>query len=75
MLEKLKDKLLKTTTQAVELIKVPNDVREERLSICMSCPELVHTINMCSKCGCLVPAKTWLPGTKCPIKKWDIYKV
>lgn len=73
MLEKLKTKLTEKANNVVNRIVVPDEVREERLKICMSCDRLVPKINMCNTCGCIVHAKTWVANTACPIKKWDIH--
>lgn len=73
MLEKLKNKLSQTTDGFIQIVSVPSEVREERLNICMSCENLVKHINMCNKCGCIVNAKTWIPKSSCPVKKWDKY--
>lgn len=73
MLEKLKERLNKTTDGFIQIVKVPSEIREDRLKICMSCDALVKPINMCSKCGCLMNAKTWIPKSSCPIQKWDKY--
>lgn len=40
-------------------------VREQ---ICNSCNWYVA--NICTRCGCLGPAKMSNPNSKCPIKKW-----
>lgn len=70
MLEKLKSKIAETTTKVVHVIKVPQEIREARLELCMSCDSLVPHINMCNMCGCIVNAKTWIPNTSCPLNKW-----
>lgn len=75
MLDKLKEKLAQKTQNVVSFIKVPDDIREQRLEICMSCDKLIHKIDMCKLCGCLVHAKTWVAQTSCPIKKWDKHEV
>lgn len=73
MLDKLKAKLSEKANSFMNEIRVPDEVREERFQICLSCEHLVHKINMCSKCGCLMNAKTWLANQSCPVKKWVIY--
>ncbi len=75
MLEKLRAKITEKAGQMVEVIKVPDHVREERLNICLACDDLVPKINMCNNCGCIVNAKTWIPSTKCPIDKWGRYPI
>jgi hypothetical protein len=42
----------------------------ERMSICLSCPELINLTKQCRKCGCFMNAKTKLESAKCPIGKW-----
>ncbi len=47
----------------------PEALRQSRLDLCNSCPEL-SAVRVCKKCGCFVDAKTALAQTKCPIGKW-----
>jgi hypothetical protein len=54
---------------AVEL-KVDDETRHTRLSLCMSCEHLFEPTNSCKKCGCFVGAKTWIKDAKCPLGKW-----
>lgn len=49
---------------------VEEDVAEERLSICKSCPELIKLTTQCKKCGCFMSGKTKLKQATCPIGKW-----
>jgi hypothetical protein len=50
---------------------VEKNVREERLVICKSCPELAKLLGgICKKCGCNMVAKTWLASAECPLEKW-----
>jgi hypothetical protein len=49
---------------------VEENVAEERLSICKSCPELIKLTTQCKKCGCFMAAKTKLKQATCPIGKW-----
>lgn len=41
-----------------------------KLDICKQCENLTMSTRMCKICHCFMPAKTRLPGTKCPIGKW-----
>ena len=41
---------------------------QERMNICKSCEHL--QFNFCMKCGCLMPFKTRLKSSSCPIGKW-----
>jgi hypothetical protein len=50
--------------------KIPREVRDRRLGICMTCPHYQLQAKICKKCGCLMPAKTWLPHASCPVGKW-----
>lgn len=47
---------------------------KRRVTICRSCTELVlgisQSLDHCNKCGCLVEAKTKIPGAHCPLSKW-----
>lgn len=46
------------------------ELAEQRMSICLSCPELIKLTHQCKKCGCFMGAKTKLEAAKCPIGKW-----
>lgn len=48
------------------LIDIPT--RKKRMSICEACEYLVEM--QCSRCECLVRAKTMLRTEKCPEGKW-----
>ena len=50
--------------------KVSDEIKESRMSICLSCPELLQTTKQCKKCGCFMQLKTQLKLSKCPIGKW-----
>lgn len=49
---------------------VTKEQRDERLSICNSCPEYTEE-KRCSKCGCFMEVKTRFRTTSCPIGKWN----
>ena len=55
----------------------PNQPRSEeelveyRMSICNSCEFLIELTKQCKKCGCIMPLKTKLKNSSCPIGKWD----
>ena len=49
---------------------VANEVSEQRLNICKSCPELFGPVNQCKKCGCLMNIKVKIPQAECPLGKW-----
>jgi hypothetical protein len=44
--------------------------RNVRYDICLSCEHLTQLTAQCKKCGCFMKAKTYIPGTECPIGKW-----
>lgn len=44
--------------------------KEERYSICKSCPEFIKLTSQCKKCGCFMAAKTALEQATCPLNKW-----
>jgi recombinational DNA repair protein RecR len=69
MFEALKKKLEKTKDQVVELVKVSEEIRSQRFEICKNCDQL-HSTEFCKLCACYMPAKTWLSGASCPLKKW-----
>jgi hypothetical protein len=50
--------------------KAESTVKENRMSICLSCPDLIKLTNQCKRCGCFMELKTTLEQSKCPIGKW-----
>ena len=54
---------------SLEIDVVNDEVKEKRLSICLSCPFLNR--QTCTKCGCYALFRTSLANKKCPISKWD----
>jgi len=84
MLHKLKAKM-EQAAQAAEQkasailpngfkLTVPDDVAEQRYSICKSCEHLYTLTNTCKKCGCFMKLKTTLTAASCPIDKWGKYE-
>lgn len=65
------DEAAKMAALSYSKIVVPDEVREERLAICMECPELIQATLSCKKCGCFMSAKTYLSTASCPLKKWQ----
>lgn len=47
---------------------VSEETKQERLSICASCPFLSG--DRCTKCGCHLPTKTSWATSKCPVGHW-----
>jgi recombinational DNA repair protein RecR len=48
---------------------VDKEIRQKRIDICKSCENLTD-INVCTICNCVMPLKTWIIGSSCPINKW-----
>lgn len=55
--------------------RVPLEVHDERLNLCLGCEHLFQPTQSCKKCGCFVRAKTWLPSQNCPIGKWTSIQI
>ena len=64
---KFKEIAEKITNEAA----VDSETRNTRLKICESCEFLFKPTSTCKKCGCYMPAKTWIRFEECPIKKWN----
>lgn len=50
--------------------KTSEEKANNRLNICLSCPELINLTKQCKKCGCFMTAKVKLEKAHCPIHKW-----
>lgn len=46
------------------------DVTSARRSICNGCEIRDQKLNICTACGCFIPAKTKLRDEVCPLEKW-----
>ena len=46
------------------------EVKNEIMEICRSCPFFIKITTQCSKCGCVMEAKTRLAEASCPVDKW-----
>lgn len=55
---------------------VPDEIYNERLSICNSCEHNTSTngFPQCSLCTCIISEKCATNTESCPIKKWDVYQ-
>lgn len=57
-------------------IECPNGIlassekAKQRMDICKACPSYKSMLFMCSECGCIMPAKTKLDNSVCPLGKW-----
>lgn len=41
-----------------------------RTSICCECEVRAELTNICTACGCFIPAKVRLTKSTCPMEKW-----
>lgn len=57
-------------SSAMKVVMADDATAEARREICAVCPELKQPLGRCSKCGCIVKAKTALKNQSCPLKKW-----
>lgn len=46
-------------------------VSNERLKHCESCEHFEKRTSRCDKCGCFMNFKTLIPGSSCPLGKWE----
>lgn len=49
---------------------VSDEVAKERMDICKQCDARNDTINVCTVCGCFLPAKVKLKESSCPMEAW-----
>lgn len=45
-----------------------NKLKKDRSKICNKCEH--KKLNICTQCGCFIPAKVMMPFAGCPLKKW-----
>jgi hypothetical protein len=50
--------------------RVSEEIINERLSICHTCPAFRPLTQTCKKCGCFMKMKTQLEKAYCPLGKW-----
>jgi hypothetical protein len=67
---KLRDDLAKKAAAELEQLKLDETQRNERYDICKGCEHFFSPTTNCKLCGCFMAAKTYLPGSECPMKKW-----
>lgn len=82
MLDKLKNKMNQAAEAAIQkaqeidkATRAPEEIRNQRLSICDSCEHLFKPTSSCKKCGCFMKLKTWIGPARCPIGKWEAIEV
>jgi hypothetical protein len=74
--EAFKDSLRKSrAVRPWDLLNPKTEYAEEklakdRMSICMTCPQLIKATKQCKKCGCFMHLKTKLAEATCPLGKW-----
>ena len=49
---------------------VSEQVKQERLNICKTCPEYSLALRTCKQCGCYMPAKSMFASSSCPLSHW-----
>ncbi len=47
-----------------------DSVAQDRRAICANCEARNTTLNLCTACGCHIPAKTKLAQATCPKGQW-----
>ena len=50
---------------------VSEQVKLQRLEICVGCELYVKSMSACKSCGCYMPAKAMFASTECPEGKWS----
>jgi hypothetical protein len=55
--------------------RVEEEIADQRLEICLGCPQLIKLTTQCKECGCIMSAKTKLPNAECPLGKWGQVRV
>lgn len=63
------------TTRPWDLInpnvpRVDEFAADERMEICLACPELIGLTKQCKQCGCVMTGKVKLRDAACPMGKW-----
>jgi hypothetical protein len=48
----------------------PDELKQKRYAICLTCPKFNSTTKTCTLCGCFMPAKTALLNADCPAGHW-----
>lgn len=53
-------------------VLVSEEKHKERIDICLKCDKYSNNAaQYCTECYCVVPFKTKLKGTSCPLGKWE----
>ena len=62
------------TVNQEKVLFVSDEVYKERVEICKSCIKFAELENMCTECGCYIPAKAKIILDSCPLNKWGVDK-
>jgi len=65
-----KDIVVKAGQTLDEAIEENRKQGKIKLDICKQCENFNMSTRFCGICHCFMPAKTRIPGMKCPIDKW-----
>jgi Family of unknown function (DUF6171) len=55
-------------------IFVPDNIKQDRMNICLSCEWYDQEQIRCKACGCFLEQKTSYTSQSCPHNKWGFYK-
>ena len=50
-------------------------IQQQRLAICLDCPQLIKSTKTCKLCGCFMTQKVKLPHASCPLLNWSATEV
>lgn len=53
-----------------EEVFVTQEVADNRMQVCLECPERDPDLNQCKRCSCFLALKTEMATEKCPLGKW-----
>jgi hypothetical protein len=58
------------TTDATAGFFADNDIQKQRYEICKKFDSFT-ALKTCSECGCIMPLKIKIAGSRCPLEKWE----
>ena len=47
----------------------------QRYLICKQCDRFDNKFKICGECKCFMPVKSRIPGTTCPLGKWETLSI
>ena len=59
--------------KGIKFLNIAN--AKSRYDICKSCNNFLNLTKQCSVCKCFMSIKVMLPGSSCPINKWEAINV